>query len=49
LVRFGVDGLGDVEDGPHVANLRDVGRRYADVVTLDACLAHIAGLPRRNA
>lgn len=41
--------VGDVEDGPHLANLRDVGRRHADVVTLDACLAHIAGLPRRNA
>ncbi len=43
------DCVGDVEDGPHLSNLRDVGRRYADVVTLDACLAHIAGLPRRNA
>ncbi|MEJ1974805.1 MAG: isochorismatase family protein [Acetobacteraceae bacterium] len=43
------DCVGDVEEGPHVANLRDVGRRYADVVDLETCLAHIAALPRRNA
>ena len=43
------DCVGDVEEGPHLANLRDVDRRYADVVDLQACLAHIASLPRRNA
>lgn len=30
---------GDVEEGPHEANLRDVGRRYADVIGLDEALA----------
>ncbi len=43
------DCVGDVEEGPHAANLRDVGRRYADVVDLETCLAQIAALPRPNA
>jgi maleamate amidohydrolase len=43
------DCVGDVEEGPHVANLTDVGRRYADVVDLKTCLDHIATLPRPNA
>jgi maleamate amidohydrolase len=43
------DCVGDVEEGPHIANLRDVGRRYADVVDLQTCLDHIATLPRPNA
>jgi maleamate amidohydrolase len=43
------DCVGDVEEAPHVSNLQDVGRRYADVVDLETCLAHIAGLPRPNA
>jgi maleamate amidohydrolase len=43
------DCVGDVEEGPHFANLRDVGRRYADVIDLQACLDHIATLPRANA
>ncbi len=43
------DCVGDVEQGPHVANLNDVGRRYADVVDLQTCLDHIAALPRPNA
>ncbi len=42
------DCVGDVEEGPHVANLRDVGRRYADVVDLQVCLDQIAALPRAN-
>ncbi len=42
------DCVGDVEEAPHVANLNDVGRRYADVVDLQTCLDHIAALPRRN-
>ena len=42
------DCVGDVAEGPHFANLQDVGRRYADVVDLQTCLKHIAGLPRRN-
>jgi len=40
--------VGDVEEGPHLSNLRDVGRRYADVLDLNACLDHIATLPRPN-
>ncbi len=43
------DCVGDVAEGPHVANLQDVGRRYADVVDLRACLQQIAGLPRPEA
>jgi maleamate amidohydrolase len=42
------DCVGDVGPEPHVANLRDVGRRYADIVDLAACLDHIAALPRSN-
>ena len=42
------DCVGDVEEGPHVANLRDMGRRYADVLDLQACLEYIASLPRQN-
>jgi maleamate amidohydrolase len=40
---------GDVEEGPHRDNLRDVGRRYADVVGLDEVLAYIETAARRNA
>ena len=43
------DCVGDVAEAPHVANLQDVRRRYADVVDLNICLEHIAGLPNRNA
>lgn len=43
------DCVGDVSEGPHFANLQDVGRRYADVLDLQACLDHIAALPRLNA
>jgi maleamate amidohydrolase len=32
------DCCGDVEQGPHDDNLRDVNRRYADVVTMDHVL-----------
>ena len=43
------DCVGDVEEAPHVSNLRDIGRRYADVLDLRACLDHIATLPRLDA
>jgi maleamate amidohydrolase len=43
------DCVGDVAEGPHFANLQDVGRRYADVVDLATCLEQIAKVPRRNA
>jgi len=39
------DCCGDVEEGPHLDNLRDVGRRYADIMTLDEV---IMALPRMN-
>ena len=35
------DCVGDHEDGPHNDNLRDVGRRYADISTADKVIAHI--------
>jgi maleamate amidohydrolase len=39
---------GDVDEGPHRDNLRDVGRRYADVVDLDEVLSFIETAGRRN-
>ena len=42
------DCVGDVEDGPHRANLMDVGRRYADVVTLDDVLEYLETVRGRN-
>jgi maleamate amidohydrolase len=42
------DCVGDVGEEPHFSNLRDVGRRYADVIDLQTCLDHIAPLPRPN-
>jgi maleamate amidohydrolase len=35
------DCVGDVEEGPHRDNLRDVERRYADVVTLDSVVNYL--------
>ncbi len=43
------DCVGDVEEGPHKANLQDVGRRYADVVSLDDVLEYLETVRRRNA
>lgn len=37
---------GDMEEGPHRDNLRDVGRRYADVITLQESLEYFRRLPR---
>ena len=42
------DCVGDVAEGPHFANLQDVGRRYADVVDLAVCMDRISSLPRPN-
>ena len=39
---------GDVEEGRVQENLRDVERRYADVVGLDEVLAYIETAGRRN-
>jgi maleamate amidohydrolase len=41
------DCVGDVEAAPHLANLADVGRRYADITDLATCLDYIASLPPR--
>jgi len=38
------DCVGDIEQGPHNDNLRDVGRRYADVLTSAEVIQHIKGL-----
>lgn len=35
------DCVGDIEEGPHRDNLRDVGRRYADVSSADEVIAYI--------
>jgi maleamate amidohydrolase len=40
------DCVGDMEEGPHWDNLRDVGRRYADVVKLDDVLAQLSSAKR---
>lgn len=39
------DCCGDMEEGPHRDNLRDVGRRYADVITLQAAMDYLVQLP----
>ncbi len=36
--------VGDMEEGPHWDNLRDVGRRYADVVKMADVLDYFKGL-----
>lgn len=41
--------VGDVDEGPHKANLTDVGRRYADVTSLDEVLDYLEEVRKRNA
>lgn len=41
--------VGDMEEQPHKDNLRDVGRRYADVMKLQDVLEYIDGLEARPA
>ncbi len=41
--------VGDMEEGPHNDNLRDVGRRYADVMKLQDVLKYIDGLEAKAA
>ena len=43
------DCVGDVDEGPHKANLADVGRRYADVVALDEVMDYLDQVRKRNA
>jgi maleamate amidohydrolase len=37
------DCCGDAERGPHEANLRDVGRRYADITSAQEMMRYLAG------
>jgi maleamate amidohydrolase len=46
---FPEDCVGDLDEGPHNDNLRDVGRRYADISDLQSCVAYIEDWSRRNA
>lgn len=43
------DCCGDMEVGPHEANLLDVGRRYADVVDAEHCIARFEAHGRERA
>jgi maleamate amidohydrolase len=43
------DGVGDIEEGPHHDNLRDIGRRYVDVTDCATVSAQLAEWGRRNA
>ena len=38
--------VGYMEEGPHWDNLRDVGRRYADVMKLDVVIDYLRGRRR---
>ena len=43
------DCVGDIEEGPHRDNLRDIGRRYVDVTDLAFCVDYLERWGRRNA
>lgn len=40
--------VGDMDEGPHHANLEDVGKRYADILTLEETLTHIEDYRKSN-
>jgi maleamate amidohydrolase len=42
------DCVGDIEEGPHRDNLRDLGRRYVDVTDLKSVLAYLEGWNKSN-
>ena len=42
------DCVGDHEEGPHRDNLRDLGRRYADISTADAVIERFEEIRRKN-
>ena len=42
------DCVGDIEEQPHRDNLRDIGRRYVDVVDLAFCTDYLESWARRN-
>jgi maleamate amidohydrolase len=39
------DCCGDADEAPHRANLVDVGRRYADVMSMSAVARYLQGVP----
>ncbi len=43
------DCVGDIEEQPHRDNLRDLGRRYVDVVDLATCLSFLDEWRKKNA
>jgi len=43
------DCVGDMDEGPHNDNLRDVGRRYADIVDAAAVVEYLTKVPARVA
>ena len=43
------DCVGDAEEGPHRDNLRDVGRRYADIVSSERVIDYLDQIRKRNA
>ena len=43
------DGVGDQDERPHHGNLRDVGRRYADITDTDSVIEWIEAWRGRNA
>ena len=43
------DCVGDADERPHRDNLRDVGRRYADIVSSDHVLDYLDDIRKRNA
>ena len=43
------DCVGDHEQGPHEDNLRDISRRYVDLMTADDLIAYLEECGRRNA
>lgn len=42
------DCVGDHDEGPHQDNLRDVGRRYADISSADAVIDYLEDWRKRN-
>jgi maleamate amidohydrolase len=42
------DCVGDIEEGPHRDNLRDLGRRYVDVTDLKSVLAYLEDWKKSN-
>ena len=42
------DCVGDAEEGPHRDNLRDVGRRYADVIDSQTAIDYLEEYRKSN-